>query len=593
MQNWIRYCVVLFAFIFIISARQTFAAIEMQPHQKLPVSYLLNHPEQKGLLLYHSLGSGKTYVALEYAEKDPKKKVIILLPEFLKSNWITQMKSYGIKDSSRYGMISFNESEKILKHDLSQTVVIIDEVHKLIQKIRVGDTKTSERLIAVYQKIKTADKLLLLSGTPIFVDTSDIAYLGNLFESDDRYPIDPIKFRTEFMRVKPVTSLVRGHVTESKLMLLAFPFLVSLTSIVTLGTSLPWAIPLMALSGSAAIPVANEIFPINQVSFREFDASKWKDFAQKYISYYHVKLAEDENYPSKNTFEKKVLYNDFQSNFFLSFVDEDLNLDQLKIMLMEDPTHYMDQYLKIHSSRFQKQLLGNTYSGLEIGNLDFKSSGNEIIEPPKFLEILKTIQASPGQVAVYSNYFANGIKRFASFLDRHGLGDQYALLTPDQSVQAQINVVDQYNKAKKRILLIHPEITEGVSLNGTEQFHVLEPIGNSALLEQVVGRAIRYRSHAHLPKERRNVNVYLWESNVEYSKLGLPTSSGLLRREHWQRKYSEVNPSIWTQGITSIDSTYFLKDETPDQRLKRHKSAVERDVESFKNLLKDFNIDKV
>lgn len=568
------------------------AEIELQPHQKIPVQYLMSHPEQKGLLLFHSLGSGKTYIALEYTEKNPGKKVIILLPEFLKSNWLTQMKSFGVKDMGRYDLVSLNESEKLLNSDLSNSIVIVDEIHKLTQKIRQSSSRSSEKFIEVYQKIKSASKLILLTGTPLFVDTSDIAYIANLFEEKDIYPLDPIKFRSEFMRIKPVTSLVRGHVTESKLMMVGFPFIVTLGAVVTLGTALPWAVPLVALSGSAVIPVVNEVFPANQVVFREFDADKWKDFALKYISYYHVKLAEDENYPKKRILEKKVLYNDQQANLFLSFVDEDLNLDQLKIMLSEEKAGYTDAYLKFHSSELQKKLLASTTSGREIGNLEFKGEDNQMIEAPKFLEVLRTIQSNPGQVAVYSNYYENGLKRFAAFLDRHGMKDQYLILSPEQSVESQMNVVAQYNEGKKRILLIHPEITEGISLVGTEQFHILEPVGNVALLEQIIGRAIRFRSHAQLPLNRRMVNVCLWESEIEYSKSGFPTSAGLLRREHWQKNYSEVNPSMWTKGIVEIDSNYFLKDETPDDRVKRHHSTIQKDLESFERLLVNYSIER-
>ena len=42
----------------------------------------------------------------------------------------------------------------------------------------------------------------------------------------------------------------------------------------------------------------------------------------------------------------------------------------------------------------------------------------------------------------------------------------------------------------KRIIIIHPEITEGLSLKGTETFHILEPIANASLLKQITGRAI-------------------------------------------------------------------------------------------------------
>jgi hypothetical protein len=569
------------------------AKIELQPHQKIPVEYLQEHPDQKGLLLFHSLGSGKTYVALDYAEKNPDKKVLILLPEFLKSNWITQMKSYGVKDPSRYEMVSLEEPEKMINSDLSNTIVIVDEVHKLVQRIKFSSGQASENIIRVYEKVRSAQKILLLTGTPIFVDTSDLAYIANLFDSEDRYPVDPIRFRTEYMRIKPVTSLVRGHVTESKLMMVAVPFFVTLGAVVTLGTALPWAIPLVALGGSAVLPVTNEIFPVSQVSFREFDTDRWKDFSEKYISYYHVKLAENKNYPSKVIYEKKVEYNDPQVNFFLSFVDEDLNPAQLRIMLSENKSGFTDSYLKFHSSRLQKQLLSNPTSGMEIGNLDFKNKKNQLIESPKFIEVLNTIKRTPGKVAIYSNYFVNGTQRFASFLDRHGMKDQYIVLSPSQSTEEQMAQVDQYNRDQKKILLIHPEITEGISLIGTEQFHILEPIRNATLLEQVIGRSIRYQSHIHLPKERQVVRVYLWESGIDYSHVGIPTSAGLLRREHWQKNYSEVNPSMWSKGILEVDSNYFLKDETPDQRVKRHKSVIQKDVESFQDLLENHSIEKI
>jgi hypothetical protein len=575
-----------------MSGGLVFSDIQLQPHQKVPVQYLTQHPEQKGLLLFHSLGSGKTYIALDYTEKNSDKKVIILLPEFLKSNWITQMKSFGVKNSARYELVSLQESEKILKYDLSNTIVIVDEVHKLVQKMRLNLGQSSEGLIAVYEKLKTAKNILMLTGTPIFVDISDIAYIANLLVDGDPYPIDPIKFRTEFMRVKPGTSLVRGHVTESKLMFVGVPFFVTLASVVTLGTALPWAVPLVALVGSSVIPITNEVFPVNQVSFREFDAEKWKDFAEKYVSYYHVKLVENENYPKKNMIERKILYNDFQASFFLSFIDEDLSAAQLKIMLSDENSACTESYLKFHSLQLQKELLSHATAGREIGNLEHISSKGEIVEAPKFLNILNELKNKPGQVVVYSNYFRNGIQRFADFLDRHGMKADYLILSPQQSVTAQMEVVDQYNKAKKRILLIHPDITEGISLVGTEQFHLLEPINNTALLEQIVGRSIRYLSHAHLPKDRRTVHVYLWETDVEYSKLGIPTSAGLLRREHWQKNYSEVSPSMWTKGILELDSNYYLKDETPDRRVKRHKTMIQNDIESFRDLLNSHSIEK-
>ena len=224
----------------------TFGHVEMQSHQKVPVEYLLSHPDQKGILLFHSMGSGKTYITLDYVEKLGIQKVLLFLPKFLRSNWLTQMKSFGVKDPSRYEMVAFENPEELLKYDLTDRVVIVDEVHKLVQRLRTSSGQESEYLISAYEKIRSAKKLLLLTGTPIFSDTADISYIANLFYHEDQFPIDPIKFRTEYMKIKPVTSLVRGHFMESKLMHLGLPFVIMMSAVVTMGTSIPWAIPIVA-----------------------------------------------------------------------------------------------------------------------------------------------------------------------------------------------------------------------------------------------------------------------------------------------------------------------------------------------------------
>jgi hypothetical protein len=340
------------------------------------------------------------------------------------------------------------------------------------------------------------------------------------------------------------------------------------------------------------MPVLTDIFPAHQIAFREFDADKWQDFSKKYVSYYHVTLAENSDYPTKEISPMKVEYNDQQVNFFLSFVDEDLGLNQLKVLLAEDGKTYSDQYLKMHSSRIQKELLRNVVNGREIGNLEFQTSDGKLIEPPKFLKILDLIKGQPGQVAVYSSYFTNGIKKFAAFLDRHGMKNDYLILDPNLPVSEQMAIVDQYNQAKKRILLIHPDITEGISLNGTEQFHILEPLPSSTLQEQIIGRAIRYRSHLHLPEDRRVVHVYLWKSDINYSPVGPFSDADTVRRAHWQEKYSEVNPSSWSKGINALDVNYFLKDGTPDNRTLKNSVEVDKDVESFRRLLDKYSIER-
>ena len=57
-------------------------------------------------------------------------------------------------------------------------------------------------------------------------------------------------------------------------------------------------------------------------------------------------------------------------------------------------------------------------------------------------------------------------------------------------------------------VLIHPLITEGMSLYAVRQMHVLEPIPSAAKYQQVVAGAVRDGSHSGVAKEDRNVRIY-------------------------------------------------------------------------------------
>jgi patatin-like phospholipase/acyl hydrolase len=55
---------------------------------------------------------------------------------------------------------------------------------------------------------------------------------------------------------------------------------------------------------------------------------------------------------------------------------------------------------------------------------------------------------------------------------------------------------------------------EGLELKGVRQVQVLEPHFNKSKIDQVVGRARRYKSHAHLPQDQRNVDVEYFHSQM-------------------------------------------------------------------------------
>ena len=63
-------------------------------------------------------------------------------------------------------------------------------------------------------------------------------------------------------------------------------------------------------------------------------------------------------------------------------------------------------------------------------------------------------------------------------------------------------------------LLLHPIYTEGITIFGAEQIHILEPIPNLSKKEQLIARVVRYKSHDHLPPEKRHVDIYQWSCEI-------------------------------------------------------------------------------
>lgn len=64
------------------------------------------------------------------------------------------------------------------------------------------------------------------------------------------------------------------------------------------------------------------------------------------------------------------------------------------------------------------------------------------------------------------------------------------------------------------VLVITSAGSEGISLKNTRYVHIMEPYWNQNRTEQVIGRAMRHRSHSQLDSEFQNVSVYQYISSI-------------------------------------------------------------------------------
>jgi superfamily II DNA helicase RecQ len=106
---------------------------------------------------------------------------------------------------------------------------------------------------------------------------------------------------------------------------------------------------------------------------------------------------------------------------------------------------------------------------------------------------------------VYSHYLESGVNPYKKKLEE--LGIPHGTFTGDMSRAKRDQMVRDYNAGKLNALLLSSAGGEGLDLKGTRLVQILEPHWNRAKIDQVIGRGIRYKSHAALPENERNVRV--------------------------------------------------------------------------------------
>jgi ERCC4-related helicase len=121
--------------------------------------------------------------------------------------------------------------------------------------------------------------------------------------------------------------------------------------------------------------------------------------------------------------------------------------------------------------------------------------------------INKAIKANPKdyKVIAYSNFIDSGLQPIARALAKNKIS--HALFTGGTSKAMKKSILNDYNAGKIKALLVSSSGTEGLDTKGTREVLTTEPHWNNEKLRQVVARAVRYKSHAHLPSNERKVKV--------------------------------------------------------------------------------------
>lgn len=397
--------------------------IQLKPHQIIPIKHMQHN---RGILLYHSTGSGKTLTAL-LALYQFEYDIVIIGPKNSKKTFDDNIKKANL-DPSRFTFYSYTKIKKKLADDvtyLKNNSVIVDEAH----------TIRNENIYNLYiiSALQLCHKVVLATATPIINHMSDISPLINIVHGEDIMPTDKLLFDKMFYDEEKM-ELINTDLLRTKM--------------------------------------------------------------ENTISYYRVD--DDDNYPKFSTHYIETEMNHAQIDEYIYYIRKVIYEDRENV---DTNMMFNIDYAMLPNKK--KNFFLNVTR--QISNTVKNSPYS-----PKIEGIYNKILEGPYPIIVYSNFLKNGVYTLAILLDENKIS--YKLITGYTTNDKLNLIVNNYNDGLFKVLLISSAGSESLNLRKTRQIHVMEPHWNEARINQVIGRAIRYKSHEELPIDERHVDIYRWLS---------------------------------------------------------------------------------
>jgi superfamily II DNA or RNA helicase len=468
---------------------------KLQP-QQLFLRDFFTTSRQKGLLIYHKIGAGKTCTAITIAEAlKNKMHIMVVLPAALIGNFKDELrgecggymtieerdelKNFSPRDKmykkllektdkrieKYYTIYSYHKFIELCQDNkirLKNTLLIIDEVQNMISENGPFYTNLNK----VIDKSDDNTRVILLSATPMFDKPEEIALTLNLLKVKRELPIGT-DFNSEFLK-----------------------------------------------------PIKTDM----GIDYDLTNIDKFKSYLPNLISYYRG--APPQSFPKTIFKVVRCKMEKFQYNSYKTIIDEEEKTNFHSGDILKLPSNFLLGPRIMSNIAFPNRGIGERGFASLTGKYLYKK--NIVNYSKKFYKILNNVNKSIGPNFIYSNFKdIGGIRSLIQYLEYNGYKNymtygegkkRYAVWSGDEPHGVKEEIKYIFNKkenqdgSKIKIMLGSPSIKEGVSLLRVSQVHILEPYWNMSRMLQIIGRAIRFCSHKDLPRNRRNVEVFLYLS---------------------------------------------------------------------------------
>jgi len=428
--------------------------------------------------------------------------------------------------------------EEKIKDMFSNRLIIVDEAHNLRMASEQGKKQISNTLMQILELAENS-KLLMLSATPMFNNAKEIIWMINLMLTNDKRPL--IKVSNVFDQ--------NGRLTEQgkKTLIKASRGYISYMR----GEN-PFSFPFRLYPSINGDPNVIRHFPSrdnegetisedNKIKFLELVGSDMSTYQKSVYDQMkkQVVIAEDDD-DDENDGEAST--NDLLNTLQIANIVYPSLSDDIGIKNYFGKTGF--------SNCFDKDKKGIRYKS------NIKDKQGEFLRydtidkfAPKIKTILDYVIKSKGIVFIYSQYYGSGIWPLALALEHIGFNKynsknlgvditvdnkfnsnnktkakpSYIIMSNDKDISPNNDQEIAMAKARAnkdgdiiKVIIVSKVGTEGIDFKHIREIHVLEPWFNLNRIEQIIGRGIRTCSHMELPKDERNVTIYLHAT--KYSK---------------------------------------------------------------------------
>jgi hypothetical protein len=470
-----------------IRSRQEF---EPQGHQ-IDVQNFMRRNDR--LMLFHSLGAGKScsasMIMADYLKRTSQNNLIFFIsPGGLRKNFTEEFCTFCPEDRrklmdddkyvGRIRLFSLDDSslKKKLPDEFENCMVIIDEAHRLIDvpAYREGDDgETAVKNLEVLFEMLTQHqrnnkvKLVLMSGTP-FPDTLEQHYNCLKLLKPNEMKISYEKFDSLF------------EVKE--------------------GMYYPKSAILKELYGGCISYYATDVSDIPTVSTQEeiVEVESENPLGEKIQN-----AMEYEDSVRAKTID--VLINKYMKGGRMDRMQarKQAILDKFRAATCDSSRRYSNF---IYPRR-----------GMTDANLFYDYSPEQILQMSPKLELLvknlQDIAKCPGKQLIYCPFKeTSGVNLIGRLLS--SLGIRNLVYSGDVSNTTRSSYLQKFNSPENdngdmfKVILITDAAAEGISLMTTRGMHLFNESIYASHMNQVIGRAIRFRSHARLPLEQRTVTIF-------------------------------------------------------------------------------------